>query len=193
MILRIALLFLVLRYSSVHAQISDSEMETLKTKWRVELRERWHELSQHPEREGGASDYSERETGASDFSDSIRRRFLEDTFIADNLRQKQLDKEATTLGINKANLACASEYEKLVEIYFNILLSKMKDKDKDLVISSQKDWKSLMEKERALAGKLMQEEYSGGGSLHSIEYTERLMNQQKNRLLTLINYLTHLI
>jgi uncharacterized protein YecT (DUF1311 family) len=183
MILRIVFLFLVFHYSSVHAQISDSEMETLKTKWRVELRARGHELSQKTEREGGASD----------FSDSIRRQFLEDTFVAENLRLKQLDKEATTLGINKANLACASEYEKLVGTYFNLLLSKMKEEDKDLLISAQKDWKSLMEKEGALAGKLMQEEYSGGGSIHSIEYTERLMNQQKNRLLTLINYLTHLI
>lgn len=193
MISRITFLFFVFLYSSADAQISDSEMETLKTKWRVELRARWHELSQHPEREGGDSNLSERENGASDFSDSIRRQFLEDNFVAENLRQKQLDKEATTLGINKANLACASEYENLVDKYFKILLSKMKDEDKYLVISSQKDWKSLMEKERTLAGKLMQEEYSGGGSIHSIEYTNRLMMQQKNRLLTLIDYLTHLI
>src|SRR5688500_9828311 len=131
MILRIVLLSFVFHYSSVHAQISDSEMEALKIKWRVDLRTRGHELSQK----------TERETGASDFSDSIRRRFLEDTFVADNLRQKQLDKEATTLGINKANLACASEYEKLVDTYYNLLLSKMKEEDKDLVISAQKDWK----------------------------------------------------
>lgn len=183
MISRIALLFLLFHYSPVYSQISDSEMETLKAKWRVDLRARGHELSLK----------TERREGMSDFSDSIRRQFLEDTFVVENLLQKQLDKEATTLGINKANLACASEYEKLVDQYFNVLLSKMKDEDKDLAISSQKDWKSLMEKERTLAGKLMQEEYSGGGSIHSIEYTDRLMMQQKNRLLTLIDYLTHLI
>ena len=183
MILRITLLFLLFQYSSVYSQISDSEMEALKIKWRVDLRAKGHELSQK----------TERKEGMSDFSDSIRRQFLEDTFVVENLLQKQLEKESTTLGINKANLACASEYEKLVDKYFNLLLSKMKAEDKDLVISTQKDWKSLMEKERTLAGKLMQEEYSGGGSVHSIEYTGRLMHQQKSRLLTLIDYLTHLI
>lgn len=183
MISRIILLFFVFHYSSTFAQISDSEMETLKTKWRVELRSKGHELAvKIPRVEGG-----------SDFSDSIQRLFLEDTFLVENLYRKQLEKDLSTLGINKANLACSSEYEKLVDNYFTILLAKMKEEDKDLLNSWQKDWKTWMEKDRTLIGQLMQEQYSGGGSIQSIEYTNRLMMQQKNRLLTLVDYLTHLI
>lgn len=183
MISRIALLFLVFQHSITFAQISDSEMERLKINWRVELRLEAHELAlKLPKVEG-----------KSDFSDSIQRLFLEDTFVVENLLRKQLEKESTNLGINKANLACASEYEQLVDKYFTILSSKMAEEDSDLLETWQKDWKLMMEKERTLIGKFMQEEYSGGGSIQSIEYTHRLMDQQKHHLLLLINYLTHLI
>lgn len=175
-------LFLLLCFYG-RAQVSDSQMESFKAKWRVELREKGHEL---------AIDLP-REEGKSAFSDSIQRLFLEDTFVVENLLRLQLEKESSTLGINKANLACSSEYEKLVEKYFSILQSKMLDEDKELLNSWQKDWKTLMDRERVLIGKLMQEPYSGGGSIHSIDYTKRLMNQQKSRLLLLIDYLTHII
>lgn len=183
MILRIVLLFLVVCSSSAYAQVSDSEMETLKTKWRVELRLKGHQLVQKMNIAAGMSE----------FSDSIQRLFLEDTFVVENLYHRQLEKESTTLGMNKANLACASEYEQLVDKYFTILSAKMNIEDKDLLSSWQTDWKTMMEKERTLIGKFMQEEYSGGGSIHSIEYTNRLMKQQKHHLLILIDYLTHLI
>jgi hypothetical protein len=183
MISKITLLFLLVCGSSAYAQVSDSEMERLKINWRVELRLEGHELALK----------LEKEEGKSSFSDSIQRLFLEDTFVVENLLRKQLEKESTTLGINKANLACTSEYEQLVDKYFAILSAKMTTEDKDLLASWQKDWKSMMDEERKLIGKFMQEEYSGGGSIQSIEYTNRLMLQQKNHLLLLINYLTHLI
>lgn len=178
------LLFLVVPYFSVFAQLSDSEMEDLKVKWRVELRSKGSELSLK----------KSRVEGMSDFSDSIQRIFLEDTFVVENLFQRQLEKESTTLGINKANLACASEYALLGNKYYNLLLAKMKtQEDKELLVSWQDEWKTLMEKERALIGVFMQEPYSGGGSIHSIEYTNRLMVQQKSHLLLILDYLTHLI
>lgn len=183
MISRIILLFFVFQYSSVFSQVSDSEMEDLKVKWRVELRSKGHELVRKIE---GSQ-------AMSDFSDSIIRLFWEDTFVVENLYQKQLEKDVSTLGMNKANLACSSEYELLVEKYYAILLSKMKPDDKELLTSWQSSWKALMEKERALIGKLMQEEYSGGGSVQSLTYTTRLMTEQKNHLLNLIDYLTNLI
>lgn len=183
MILRIILLFFVFQYSFAFSQISDSEMETLKIKWRVELRSKGHELVRKMNIAAGMSD----------FSDSIQRLFVEDTFVVENLYRRQLEKESTTLGMNKANLACATEYEQLVDKYFTILSVKMNSEDKDLLNSWQTDWKTMMEKERTLIGKLMQEEYSGGGSHHSIEYTNRLLKQQKHHLLILIDYLTHLI
>jgi len=183
MIPRIIFLFFVFQYSCAFSQVSDSEMEDLKVKWRVELRSKGHELVRK----------MNMAPGMSDFSDSIQRLFVEDTFVVENLYRRQLEKESTTLGMNKANLACASEYEQLVDKYFKILSVKMNTDDKDLLSSWQTDWKTMMEKERALIGKLMQEEYSGGGSIHSIEYTDRLLKQQKHHLLILIDYLTHLI
>ncbi len=183
MISRTLFFLLFFQCTSLFSQISDSEMETLKNKWRVELRSKGHELAQK----------TQREEGVSDFSDSIQHAFLEDTFVVENLFSKQLQKESTTLGINKANLACASEYEILADKYYGILLSKMKTDDKESLVSWQNSWKSMMEKERALIGKLMQEEYSGGGSIQSITYTKRLMTAQKDHLLILIDYLTHLI
>lgn len=183
MISRIVCFIVFLQSSFLFSQVSDSEMETMKTKWRVELRQKGHELAMK----------SSRKEGASDFSDSISRLFLEDTFVVENLLSRQLEKEKTNLGINKANLACASEYEKLVTKYSTILLSKMKEEDQELFVSWQESWKTLMEKERTLIGKLMQEEYSGGGSVQSLTYTGRLMNQQKNHLLLLMNYLSELI
>ena len=183
MISRIAFFLFVFQSCSLFSQISDSEMEKWKTKWRSELRTKGHQLVS--EIEGSQ--------GMSDFSDSIQRLFWEDTFVVENLYRNQLEKDMTTLGMNKASLACASEYEGLIDKYYAILLSKMKVDDREFLISWQNDWKALMVKEQALIGKLMQEEYSGGGSIHSLTYTSRLMQAKKEHTYLLINYLIHLI
>lgn len=183
MISRIVFILAVFQSSLAFSQLSDSEMETLKDKWRSDLREKGYKLALK----------TPRQEGVSDFSDSIMRLFLEDTFVVENLLSRQLEKESTNLGINKANLACASEYEKLAEKYYAILLSKMKDDDKPTLVSWKTARKSCMEAERALIGKLMQEEYSGGGSIQSLTYTSRLMNAQKEYVLKIVDYLIHLI
>ncbi|WP_294675602.1 hypothetical protein [uncultured Fluviicola sp.] len=183
MISRIVFLLILFNGSSLSAQVSDSEMENMKTKWRAGLTVKARNLEEK-------TTFKE---GMSEFADSIQRLFLKDTFIVENLYRKQLDADATTLGMNKAALACASEYELLIDKYYTILLDKMNPEDRELVISWQANWKVLMEKERALTGKLMKEEYSGGGSIHSLTYTSRLMNAQKEHVLILIDYLTHLI
>lgn len=183
MISRIIFILAVLQSSLVFSQISDSEMEKLKDKWRVDLREQGYKLAMK----------SQRQEGVSDFSDPIIRLFQEDTFVVENLLIRQLEKESTNLGINKANLACASEYEKLAEKYYAILLSKMKDDDKPILAAWSNARKSYMEAERTLIGKLMQEEYSGGGSIQSLVYTKRLMNAQKEHVLIIVDYLAHLI
>lgn len=183
MISRIVLILAVFHSSFAFSQISDSEMETLKIKWRADLEEKGYKLAlKTPKQEG-----------VSDFADSIMHLLLEDTFVVENLLIRQLEKEPTNLGINKANLACASEYEKLAEKYYAILLSKMKDDDKPILVSWKTTRKSYMEAERTLIGKLMQEEYSGGGSIQSIVYTKRLMNAQKEYVLMIVDYLSHLI
>jgi hypothetical protein len=179
---RIVFLLFLTQSAFVFGQVPDAEMEILKNKWRVDLREKGHELALKSSNEG-----------MSEFSDSIRRLFLEDTFVVENLYRKQLDKDITNLGMNKAALACASEYELLIDNYYAALLSKMKPDDKELLVSWQNDWKKLMEKERTLIGKLMQEEYSGGGSIQSLTYTSRLLQAQREHTFQLIDYLTHLI
>lgn len=183
MLPKIAFLSLFMHCSLVYGQVSDSEMEKLKTSWRAELRSEGAELAAK----------KSRTEGMSNFSDSISRLFLEDTFVVENLLQRQLGKDHTTLGMNKAYLAAASEYDALGEKYFQVLLAKMQAEDAELLTSWQKDWKTLLEKERALIGKLMQEPYSGGGSMQSLTYTARLMKAQKDHVFTLVDYLTHLI
>ncbi|WP_300664918.1 lysozyme inhibitor LprI family protein [Fluviicola sp.] len=183
--MKLSPLVILLFFFSVrlNAQVSDSEMESLKADWWLELKKEAHQMIRK----------MPREEGMSDFADSVQRLFVQDTFVVENILRRQSDKEPTTLGMNKANLFCASEYEKLVDKYFSMLQAKMKKEDVELLLSWQKDWRKLMATEQALIGKLMQEHYSGGGSIHSIEYTARLMNQNKNRLLTIIDYLTHMI
>ena len=181
-IYRVVFVVIFLQSFSLFAQVSDEEMEKLKIGWRVDLRIKGYELALKSSNEG-----------MSEFSDSIQRLFLEDTFVVENLYRNQLEKDITNLGMNKAALACAAEYELLIEKYYAILLSKMKPEDQELLTSWQNAWQSLMVKEHALIGKLMQEEYSGGGSIQSLTYTSRLMQAKKQHALLLINYLTHLI
>lgn len=182
MIARFVFLFVLLQSPVLFAQVSDAEMETLKTKWRVSLRVEGHKLALKTSNEG-----------MSEFSDSIQRLFLEDTFVVENLFQKQIEKDNSNLGMIKSALAGASEYDLLIDKYYAILLSKMKPDDQELLVSWQNEWKMLLEKERALIGKLMQEEYSGGGSIQALTYADRLLNAKKQHAVQLIDYLTHLI
>ena len=127
MISRILFLLLVFSGSSLFAQVSDTEMENMKTKWRAGLTAKARNLAEKtPHTEG-----------ISEFGDSIQRLFLKDTFVVENLYHRQLDADATNLGMNKAALACASEYELLVDKYYTILLDKMNPEDPEFTGSNK--------------------------------------------------------
>lgn len=177
-------IFLAVSVSSIFAQITDAEMDVLRSKWKLELAEKADEKLEK----------WVKDEAKSRFADSMSRIFFKDTFQLDQLLKKQIRKDPSNLGISKANMACMSEYEKLVDVYFAVLASKMKTEDTALVIASQANWKQYMEDERKLCGKLMQKEYSGsGGTAHAPLYTERLKNLSRNRLLELAGYLVNMI
>lgn len=174
--------FLIALTTSVYSQVSDENMEVFRTKWRMELGEK---------AEVKAASVP-KIYGKSAFGDSVTKQFYIDTFIVDNVCKKHQLKDPSTLGINKANMLALKDYEKLVDSYSALLVSKLADKDKELFQSSTNKWLAFIEDERTLCGRLMQPEYSGGGSIHSITYTNRLMNQYRNRLIEVVGYLEYI-
>ena len=167
----------------VFGQISDEDMLILRTKWKMELEEK---SATKIEKWG-------RDESKSLFADSMAKQFFKDTFLLDQLLLKQIKKDPTNLGKSKANMACMADYDVLVNSYFSLLLSKLKDEDKELLEASQQKWKAYMENERKLCGMLMQKEYSGpGGTAHAPHYSSQLKNLSRNRLLELADYLMHL-
>lgn len=168
--------------STIFSQVSDENMEILRSKWRVEFAEK-------AELKAAALP---KQYGKSNFGDSVSRQFLIDTLIVDNVWRKHKLKDPSNLGINKANMLCMKDYEKLYESYSALLISKLAEKEKELFIGSNKKWLTFIEDERALCGRLMQQEYSGGGSIHSLQYTERLMRQYRNRVIEIVDYLQYI-
>lgn len=169
---------------AIFSQVSDETMEKLRTKWQNEIT---NQLT--------SSDFKyPSESGLTAFGDSILKVACADTTTIEYVFSKHCEKDPTTLGMNKAILLSCGEYEKLIQIYSDILILKLAKNDQELFQQANDMWMQWRNKEAEFCGKLMQETYSGGGgTIHSLVYTMRLKKMYKERVVVLIDYLKHIL
>ena len=88
------------------------------------------------------------------------------------------------MAINDAN----EEYDKLLNKYYQILLSRLKDADKPILRQTQRNWIQFRDSEENLNVVLSKEEYTGGGSADKVIYLSDRMELTKRRVIDIHNY-----
>jgi uncharacterized protein YecT (DUF1311 family) len=93
--------------------------------------------------------------------------FTVDTFKIEQIEEKSMEIDYSTVGMNNALDELTNSYDKLMNKYYNKLLKLLKAEDKPILIGAQKAWINYRDAETRLIGVLTKEEYSGGGSIQS--------------------------
>jgi len=127
--------------------------------------------------------------------DAIMIEFKLDTFVIERLldRRMAIGGGPSMVQLDNATSDAARAYEKLIDKYYQILLSRMKSEDKPILEESQKIWVKYNECESKLHRKLVDEEYDNhrGGSLLKYDLVAQDLERNKNRVIELYKYIVH--
>ena len=129
----------------------------------------------------------------SDFDKQVSIEFQIDTFLIENLISKRTSIDYSTRGLIEAEYDSEVEYDKLLNKYYQSLLKKLIDSDKEILKQSQRNWIQYRDSERKLNINISKDEYSGGGTIQGLNVTCRDAEITKNRVIELFNYLSRFI
>ena len=119
--------------------------------------------------------------------------FKRETYLLDLMRDKKSDLDYTTYGMNKATTEWADGYDSLMNKYYNRLLKLLSPEDKKVLIAAQKSWLAYRDAEGKLITLMMNDEYSGGGTIQSNIATNNYSLLIVERTNTIFNYYSTIV
>jgi len=125
-------------------------------------------------------------------SEQLMFQFEKDTMAIEQKCTQVLDNAISDSEMIGAVNDLKEGYESLMTKYYNLLLSKIKPEDKDILTQSQKDWLRYRENEIAVANKIYYE-YDGFGSMGRLSVTSHNQELVKSRVIQLYQYLYTLL
>ncbi|KRB56460.1 lysozyme inhibitor LprI family protein [Flavobacterium sp. Root186] len=93
--------------------------------------------------------------------------FKIDTFRIETITSKRMDIDYSTAGMNITVDELTTNYDKLMNKYYNKLMKSLKPEDKKVLITAQKAWLAFRDAEIKLIGTMTEDQYSGGGTMQS--------------------------
>jgi uncharacterized protein YecT (DUF1311 family) len=131
----------------------------------------------------------EREEYDSDFAKQVSVEYQIDAFKIDQLLARRIDIDYSTSGMVTATYEAESEYDDLLNKYYQQLLAKLSGEDKAVLRQSQKNWLQFRDSERELNSLLTKDEYSGGGTIQRTIGSDCELELTKARVKGLVDYL----
>lgn len=125
-------------------------------------------------------------------SEFDKQRYIEftlDTFKIERMFKLKLSTDYSTAGMVNAGSEMEGEYDKLLNKYYQILLARLDEKDKETLKQSQRNWIAFRDSERELNLLLTDQEYSGGGTIQSVISMSRSLELTKKRVFEIREYL----
>ena len=119
--------------------------------------------------------------------------FKRETYLLDLIREKKTDMDYTTYGMNKATSEWADGYDSLMNKYYNRLLKLLSPEDRKILIAAQKAWLTYRDAEGKLITMMMNDEYSGGGTIQSNIATNNYCLLIVERTNSIFNYYSTII
>lgn len=118
--------------------------------------------------------------------------FVVDTFTVE-LRQKlRIELDESTFGMITSTYQANQEYDKLLKKYYLKLIQKLDTKDSEVLKQAQENWIKFRDADQKLNQLLMNDKYSGGGSIQRIFAVSRSCELTKNRVMELFDYLNRI-
>ena len=114
--------------------------------------------------------------------------FSLDTFRIEQLVSKRMDIDYSTLGMNITIEEMTASYDRLLNKYYNKLLKALKSDDQKTLINAQRAWLAYRDAEAILIGTMIQEEYSGGGTIRSNIAVSSYAELVVKRTIEIFNY-----
>jgi uncharacterized protein YecT (DUF1311 family) len=112
-----------------------------------------------------------------------------DAFRIDELLKRRSDIDYSTMGLVNATLEADSDYDDLLNKYYQKLLAKLSAEDKAVLKQTQKNWLQFRDSEHELNSLLTKEEYSGGGTAQLNIGVDCDLELTKSRVKALAEYL----
>lgn len=179
----LTLLFVLSAFGTLHAQLEDNQLDSLRSVWRAELQQ------EAIDKYIGVVDTSFSNT----FSDSIFAAYQLDTFIVEGIYSRQSEADQTTYGMNRASRDCEVAYDQLLNKYYQILLKKLNKEDQKQLVAAQRAWLKFRDSERQVNAALIKSQYSGGGSIQQLIYASQHLYITRTRVNELVGYLTRIM
>jgi hypothetical protein len=118
--------------------------------------------------------------------------FTIDTFQVEELHSELLDIDYSTTGMVESGYLIETEYDKLLNKYYKLLLDRLRSIDKEKLKVSQRNWVKFRDSERELNQIVSKEEYSGGGTIQRVFTVYQYLDLTKQRVFELYDYLTRI-
>ncbi len=119
----------------------------------------------------------------------LEKEFYLDTLYIERLWALELDYNSSTQGIAQANYNAENHYDTLLNKYYNKLINRMVGKDKEVIKESQRNWIKFRNSERIFNNTIQDEQYSDGGTIHTIFATQKFADITRQRVIELYYYL----
>ncbi len=113
-----------------------------------------------------------------------------DTFKIERLYERKMElSNYTTFGMVHSTYDATADYDKLLNKYYKLLLSKLSESDKEILRAAQRNWIAFRDSEIKLIETMSKDEYSGGGTMQQLIVSGRIHALTKERVIKLVDLL----
>jgi uncharacterized protein YecT (DUF1311 family) len=173
------LLFLTAGMQSARAadlrEVTDREMKAMRQEIEKEALKLRREL--------------EKQEYESDLARQVSIEYQLDAFRIDELQKRRINIDYSTAGMVTATYDAESEYDDLLNKYYQKLLAKLSAGDKAVLKQAQKNWLQFRDSEHELNSLLTKDAYSGGGTIQRTIGADCDLELTKARVKALVDYL----
>jgi uncharacterized protein YecT (DUF1311 family) len=120
----------------------------------------------------------------------LRTEFALDTFKIEERRRLKLEIDYSTTGMVTSTLDANREYDQLLNKYLKRLLESLQASDREILRQSQRNWVKYRDSELELNRLLMDENYSGGGTIQRMLAAARALELTQDRVVDIFHYLS---
>lgn len=111
-----------------------------------------------------------------------------DTFRIEQLSVRRMDIDYSTIGMKEAMNELNNNYDILLNKYYNVLMKSLKSEDKQVLKTAQKAWLAYRDAENLLIWKMLEDQYSGGGTIQGLFGLSNYYTLIKTRTEDLFHY-----
>ena len=115
--------------------------------------------------------------------------FTLDTCRIERMASEYMKIDFSTAGMNNAVNEMNRQYNQLLNTYYQKLLAKLKDADKEKLKQAQRNWIQFRDSELELINLLSEDRYLGGGTIQTNRRSAGSLYLTKKRLIEMFHYL----